>query len=64
MPALWMALLAAVCLASGCGGPSSSSGTQGSQGSQIPARAGSYSVVVTGVSGGITHNATVQFTVQ
>jgi hypothetical protein len=29
-----------------------------------PAPAGSYSVVVTGISGGITHNATVSITMQ
>jgi hypothetical protein len=64
MPTLLVALVAALCLATGCGGSSSPLASQGTQGTQTPALAGTYSVVVTGASGGITHSATVSFSVQ
>jgi hypothetical protein len=62
LPVLAMALVAALSLAVGCGGSGSGSGSSGAP--STPAVAGSYSVVVSGVSAGITHNATVNFSVQ
>jgi hypothetical protein len=54
-------LCADLSLAIGCGGSFS---TQTSGKNTIPAPAGSYSVTVTGVSGGITHSAMVNLQVQ
>lgn len=62
MPMLLLVLITALGLSIGCGGGSSAAPSSGSQ--TTPAPAGSYSVLVTGISGGITHNATVSITVQ
>jgi hypothetical protein len=62
MPMLLLALIATLGFSIGCGGGGSAAPSSGSQ--TTPAPAGGYSVVVTGISGGITHNATVTITVQ
>jgi hypothetical protein len=59
---LLLALIATLGFSIGCGGGGSAAPSSGSQ--TTPAPAGGYSVVVTGISGGITHNATVSITVQ
>jgi hypothetical protein len=59
---LLLALIATLGFSIGCGGSGSAAPSSGSQ--ATPAPAGGYSVVVTGISGGITHNATVTITVQ
>jgi hypothetical protein len=53
---------AALALTTGCGGSSASSTSSGSPSTN--AQAGSYSIVVSGVSEGITHNVTLNLTVQ
>jgi hypothetical protein len=64
MPMLLLVFYAALGFSTGCGG-GSSSGSSGTSGLQsISAPAGSYSIMVSGVSGEITHNVTMNFTVQ
>lgn len=63
IPLLLLVFYAALGLSTGCGGSSAgSSATSGSQSTSAPV--GSYSIVVSGVSGEITHNVTMNLTVQ
>jgi hypothetical protein len=55
-----LVLCAGLSIAIGCGGSSN----QNQESKVTPAPPGSYSVTVTGVSEGITHNATVYVQVQ